>query len=191
MNHRNFDFADPATAHNLHRLDHLSQQSDYSLDNQMLDDFIVAIIQTHELLPQEIQRLVPIAHCYTAGAHLDTTQERRDAVWARIRADLNAGLDLVLQQAPELKDRRDFNRPVTKGERILGLCAEFDQNANQLAIARRLEFEGAGTEVAFDAKELQRLLARKRVPNWTEHEAKITRLIYHIELLAARLHHLS
>lgn len=187
MAYRDFDFSDKATSHNLHRLDHFAQ-SDHSLDNQMLDDFIVGVIQTHALLPAKIQRLVPITSCYTAGAHWDTTQAHRDEIWTRIRADLNTGLERVLHQASDLK-QQSLERPVTKGEKIQALCTEFRQAANQMALAKRLEFEGAGTEVAFDAKELQRLLAHKRIPNWADHEYKIARLIGHIEIIAARLHH--
>lgn len=190
MEHRYFDFADQATAHNLHRLDHFSKQN-YSLDNRMLDDFLVAIIETHKLLPVPMQRLISIGHCYTMGTHWHTSQERRDAIWASIRHDLNEGLQRVLADGQQLSQVGEMDRLETRGERILKLCKDFERGGNEVAIARKLQFEGAGTEIAYDARELLRLLERKRIPNVGGHEANITRLIYHIEAVAARLHHLS
>jgi hypothetical protein len=189
VEHRYFGVAGQAVRHNLHRLDHFSRQ-DYTPDNRMLDVFIVEIIQTHKLLPDPLQRLIPIGRCYTGGTHWNTTPEQRNAIWTDIRADLNAGLDKLLADGDVLSQASAMPRPETRGERILTLCKEFDRGGNTVAVARRLQVEGAGTDVAYDAKQLLRLLERKRIPNLAQHEMDVARLIAHIEAVAAQLHHM-
>lgn len=188
MDSRHFSIDDKATEHNLMRLDHLSQQ-DYSMDERLLDDLIVAVIQSSELLPPAYRRCIKLGSCYTMGTHFGATQERRDAIWSRIRQELNEGLDAVLANSQEL--RRDAGeRPETKGERILKLCEALRDPRNELVTARQLVFVGAGTDVAADARRLVKLFEKKRVANADAHHAEISRLIYHIEIIASRLHHL-
>lgn len=186
---RRFSVGDRAVEHNLERLDHLSLQ-DYPMDEQLLDSLVIAVIESYELLPEPYKRVLRLSSCYTHGCHWDTTQTRRDAIWLRIRGELNAGLDAVKVQQ-EVLAAADSDRPQTKGERILTLVAKFRERGSDLLIARQLMSEGAGSDVAADARHLVNLLGRKRIPNADAHYSEISRLLHHIEVIAHRLHHLK
>ncbi len=189
MDRRSFSLEDRAVEHNLERLDHLSRQ-DYPMEERLLDNLVVAVIESYELLPASYKRVLGLSSCYTGGSHWGTTQDRRDAIWARIRSELNAGLDNVLAQQDSLASV-NADRPQTRGERILALTVKFQERDADLRIARQLISEGAGTDVAIDAQRLVKLLEKKRIPNGDAHYSEISRLIMHIEMVARRLHHLK
>ncbi len=187
MAHRTFSVGDRAVEHNLERLDHLSRQ-DYPMEEQLLDDLVVAVIESYELLPETYKKVIRLSSCYTHGTHWGTTQDRRDAIWARVRSELNAGLDVVHSQQENLA-LGCADPPQTKGERILALIEEFRAQGPDVRTARQLILEGAGTDVATDARKLVKLLDKKRISNGDAHYLELGRLIMHIEIVARRLHH--
>lgn len=189
MERRSFSVGDRVIEHNLDRLDHLCRQ-DYSMEERLLDDLIIAVIESYELLPESYKRVLRLSSCYTHGSHWGTSQDRRDAIWTRIRSELDAGLDAVMAQQDSLAIA-DSVRQKTKGERILALVAKFQERGIDLLIARQLISEGAGTDVAADARRLVKLIEKKRIPNGDAHYSEISRLIMHIEIVAHRLHHLK
>lgn len=187
MEYHEFKFADEATAANLRFLAHCSEQEPYG-DHRALDSFLVGIIQTHEMLPEALRRMVPIGACFTHGTHWDMSPERQRELWGRITADLRKGIERVEAEDSKVDTTALSDRKETKGERILALIKQLKECGDDEGIARRLAFEGAGSDVAWDAKQLQRLFAKKRIPNVDQHRAEINRLIDHIERVAHRLH---
>lgn len=91
MERRSFSVEDRVIEHNLERLDHLCRQA-YSMEERLLDDLIIAVIESYELLPESYKRVLRLSSCYTHGSHWGTSQARRDAIWTGIRSELNAGL---------------------------------------------------------------------------------------------------
>lgn len=193
MNTRPFSFGefDAPTAHNLDRLEHFSKQN-YPLSERQLDDFLRDVIGTHTMLPNTVRQKIFIHQCYTCGSHIDTSQERRDKLWSDICVDLVAGLNSIREDASlQIKYAADPDRPITKGERILGLCSQFDVARDRTMVVDQMIQEGGGSPVYSQAKELQRLLGRKRIPNANTYDADISRRISTIKMIAQRLHHLA
>ncbi|KZC41042.1 hypothetical protein RHOFW510R12_14800 [Rhodanobacter sp. FW510-R12] len=190
MEYRDFKFADETTATNLRFLAHCSGQEPYG-DHRALDSFLVGVIQTHEMLPETLKRLIPISWCYTNGTHWNMSPERQQELWHRITADLRTGIERVEAEGPSIDSSALADRKETKGERILALVKELKEKGEDEHLVKRLAFEGAGSEVALDAKALQKLFAKKRVPDMAQYNAEIARLVDHIERIAKRLHGLG
>jgi hypothetical protein len=81
------------------------------------------------------------------------------------------------------------DRKQSVGKQILEACRALRTEGHDVAIARGIQRLGAGTEMAGDARELERLFSRKRVADWAAHEQEIHRRIAHIEIIARRFHH--
>jgi len=193
MINRPFSFGefDAPTAHNLDRLEHFSKQN-YPLSESQIDDFLIDVIGTHTLLPNTIRQKIFIHQCYTCGSHIDTSQERRDYLWSDICADLVAGLNSIREVASlQIKYAAGPDRPITKGERILALCSQFDVARDRTVVVDQMIQEGGGSPVYSQSKELLRLLGRKRIPNANTYDADINRRISTIKMIAQRLHHLA
>lgn len=138
-------------------------QIDTELSNEQLNDYLNAIIQTHEMLPQVLKRLTPITHCITYGAHWDRTQEYRNALWLKVRTELSAGLDAVLRVEGQLDPAALTDRPVSQGERILALTERWHAGEDHATIAKLLQGTCVGTDATYDAKQLLRLVSKKRI----------------------------
>lgn len=193
---RHFDTGDQATDDNLAHLDHLAATSWYG-DASHMHDWVSGIIGSLKLLPPAIARHFLTGAYFIGGQHYSTDDAGRQKLWTRLAAQLNAELDAVVadpslqrEAAPDLS-----GRPTTKGERIVAVCDELqhvlDAGGDGDRVAAKLEREGSGSEVAYDAKQIRKLLAKKRIPDLQHHRAELHRLVYHARLVGRRLNHLE
>jgi hypothetical protein len=81
------------------------------------------------------------------------------------------------------------DRPVTLGEQILGALATFGHEDRSVDFAKQLQQEGASSEVAGEARKLERLFSHSGIPDAHAHESEIRRTLARIEMIAQRLHH--
>lgn len=188
MSRRQFTTHSNSLRKNLEYLDSFSQ-IDTELSNEQLNDYLNAIMQTHEMLPQVVRQLAPITHCITYGAHWDRTQEYRNDLWAKVRAELSAGLDAALRVEGQLDPAALADRPVSQGERILALTERWRAGEDRATIAKLLEGTCVGSDASYDAKQLLRLVSKKRIADHSAHNSEIGRLLHRIESVASRSHH--
>lgn len=181
---------DDATTHNLWVLEQQAQAEPYG-DYEALQSLLVHVITVVKMLPASIGDLFPMNNCYIGDRHWKKPPAWCHEHWRSITADINVGLDRVqaardrlLADPVGLADRKQ-----SVGEQILEACRELHTQGHDVAIARRIQCLGAGTEMGGDARELERLFSRKRVADWTAHEHEIDRRIAHIEIIARRFHH--
>ncbi|MBN9438941.1 hypothetical protein [Bosea sp. (in: a-proteobacteria)] len=162
-----------------------------------MHNWICAIIESLKLLPSSVANHFRVGSYFIGGAHFETNDEGRQRLWQRLGAQLKGEIDAVLAdpalkraEAPDLSDR-----PTTKGERLVKICDELQQaltsgrDADQ--IAARLEREASGTPVAFDARQIRKLLAKRRISDLAQHQADLYRLVGHARLVAGGLNHLE
>ena len=189
MEIRMYEQFDDVTSHNLRRLDHLSRQT-YTVSRNQLDDFLIAVIQTHRLLPSPIQKKIAMYRCFTLGRHDGMDQIERDQLWLSICKDLTKGLDSVIQdESLHIVYEAGVDRLTTLGEKILALCDDYETAYDVSPVLAKMAQLGVGTDVARDAKELQRLFSKKRVADAGRHDADIRRCLAHIKIVAHGLHH--
>lgn len=190
MEYRSFEGFDGPTTHNLRVLEHQSQQQPYGYAEEM-QQMLVHVIGTHELLPKPLQELIRINRCYIGDRHFDMTPEQQHQWWRAINGDLRDGLDRVLaEQARLVADPTGLaDRPETQGEKLLSLCDKLKFAGWDIGLARQLQRAGAGTEVAGDAKKLEALFSWRNFPDIDAHEREISNLIARIKEIAQRLHH--
>jgi hypothetical protein len=197
MKQRYFDIADMPTVKNLDRLDHLSRQRRPDGEFDLIDTLLIAAIDSISLLPTAVRFHIHDSGFYTCGQHQVMSPQRRTALWDGLAARLGADLDKVLADpALQRRGRADLSdRKQTRGERIEAICDQLDEalrdGRSVDALARVLEREGQGTAAGADGKRLVRLLAKKRIPDWTKHRYEPVRLVYHARIVAHNLHHLS
>lgn len=193
---RYFDTGDQATDHNLARLDHLAATEWYGAASHM-HDWVCGIIGSLKLLPPAVSRHFQSGAYFIGGQHYSTDDAGRQELWRQLAAQLKNEIDAVLAD-PALK--RDAapdlsGRPITKGERIVAICDELQRalanGGDSDRLAAKLEYEGGGTEVASDARQLRKLFAKKRIPDSHRHQAEIHRLVYHARVVGRRLDHLE
>lgn len=190
---RYFDLEDGPTNKVLIYLDSLSR-SQSGTDEQM-HGWISGTIRAIGLLPAPVKRHFNPLHYSIGNAHFEADSQRRDSMWRELADDLAGELDAVLADPSLAKGAgADLkSRPATLGERLTAICEKLweavAQGGNADSLAAQLEREGAGTEVRYDAAQLRRLLARKRVPDWSRHRSDMFRLIGHARCVAENLHH--
>lgn len=187
---RNFSIPDSVVLKNLESLDGYASRN-YQSDNEQFHALLVSIIGIHKLLPPMIGRMISIDHCIVGDTYWDRPQAVRDAKWAKIQADLNSGLDAVLDAQTQWDAATLSDRPTTQGERMLALTAQWRAGGERSTISKRLESASIGTDASFDAKNLVRLTEKKRITNLATHNAELGRLIHRIEAIAHRSHHRS
>ena len=190
MDYRPFEGFDDPTTHNLRTLEHRSQQDPYGHAEDM-QEMLVHVIGTHDMLPKPLRALIPISRCYMGDRHFQMTQERQHQEWQDINGDLRAGLDrVIVEQAGLVADPTGMaDRPETQGERILSLCAKLKVAGWDVELAKELQRAGAGSEVAGNAKQLEALFRRRNFADVDAHEREISGLITRIKTIAQRLHH--
>lgn len=193
---RYFDTGDHVTDQNLARLDHLASQTWYG-DASTMHDWICAIIGSQKLLPPAVGKHFSKGSYFTGSAHFDTDDDGRKRLWARLASQLKGEVDAVLadtnlrrEAGPDLS-----GRPLSKGEKLVKICEELiaalSKGGDVDGLAARLEFEGGGTGVSADAKQIRKLLARKRIPDIQQHEASLYRHAYHAKIVAQGLFHMD
>ncbi len=192
-----FPIRDEATKQNLDRLDHLSQQRCDDGSFQLFETYLLSAIGSLRLLPSVIGDRIRGASFLMGNAHVSMSAARRTETWSRLAMDLRGDLQALASDEAFWLDNVDrfADRPRTKGERILEICDALDETYKSGGpmdhLAKRLEIEGAGSPVSTDAKQLVRLVGRKRIPNWDAHQSEIVRLVHHTRLIAERLHHME
>ena len=187
---RNFDGFDEPTAHNLWVLEQQAEAQPYG-DHEALQNLLVHVIMVVRMLPAPVGDLFPMSNCFIRDRHWNKPPAWCHDHWRSITADINIGLDRVQAERDRLlADRVALaDRKRTVGEQVLEACRDLRTQGNDVAIARRIQRLGAGTEMGGDARELERLFSRKRVADWTAHKHEIHRRIAHIEIIARRFHH--
>jgi hypothetical protein len=187
---RDFKGFDEPTSHNLRVLEHQARAEPHG-DYESLQRLLEHVISVVNMLPKSVGNLFPMGNCFIGDLHWEKPAAWCHEQWRSITADLNVGLDRVeverdrlLADPVALADRKR-----SKGEQILEECRALQAQGHDVAIARRIQRLGAGTEMGGDAHELERLFSRKRVADLSAHEDEIHRRIAHIEHIAHRYHH--
>lgn len=191
---RYFDTGDHVTDHNLARLDHFASQAWYG-DASTMHDWICGIIDSQKLLPPAVSKHFSKGSYYTGSQHFETDDAGRKRLWERLAAQLKSEVDAVLadpglkrEAAPDLS-----GRPQSLGERLVKICDQLLQAISKGGdvdgLATRLEHEASGTEVAYNARQIRKLLGRKRIPDMKQHPHDLYRLAYHAKIVAGRLLH--
>lgn len=162
-----------------------------------MHDWVCAIIDSQKLLPPAVAKHFMKSSYFTGSAHYDTNDEGRKRLWTRLADQLKGEVDAVLadatlkcEAAPDLS-----GRPVSKGERLVKICqdliAAIEEGGDIDALASRLEYEGRGTGVSSDAKQIRKLLAKKRITDMRQFEADLHRHAYHAKIVAQQLYHMD
>jgi hypothetical protein len=140
------------------------------------------------MLPSNVRKLVTTSQCYIGNTHWGQPDAWCQDQWRAISRELAQGLDRVETQRDKLLlDPALSDRDETAGEKILAACRQLRERGHDLAVARRIQWLGAGSEMAGDARELERLFKLKRKTRM--HDIEIARRIAHIEIIAKSFHH--
>ena len=190
MDYRSFEGFDAPTTHNLRVLERLCQQSPYG-DAESMQGMLESVLTTHKMLPKRLCAMVRVDRCLIGDLHMRASPQKRYAMWEGINADLKEGLDRVAAAREALVANAEamLDRPVTMGERILATLKEFGPHDRSVAFARRLQWEGSGSEVAGMGRKLETLFSRKRIPDGDAHEREIWGSLARVRTMAESLHH--
>ncbi|SOO24925.1 conserved hypothetical protein [Xanthomonas phaseoli pv. phaseoli] len=184
---RNFQGYSHSVLTKLEQLDHLSTlEGGHS--QEMLQDLLVSVIQAQALFPQSLSQVLPVYECFVGDSYWGKDQARRDEIWGRIRDQLAQGLDAVLSDPTLVERITQEPVPETRGDRMKALCQRIRSEGQQPSLARLLQTSCSGTDAYYEASQLIKLFERKRVK--VGHDGEIQRLLYRIELIADRSHHL-
>jgi len=111
-----------------------------------------------------------------------------------LASKLSQGLDKVENDTSLMSSGADFSdRKRTLGEKIENLCVEINfgiSNGRSIeGLVAKLERVSAGTDVAYDARTLGKLLRQKRSRDYHAKMAQIHVLIEHARICAHNLYH--
>lgn len=194
MPRRKFDLADTPIRANLERLDHLCQSPPCE-DAEHLDSWLCSVIQSVRQLPAAVAKHFDLGRYCIGDTHFRMNPSHLPALWETLNQGLAAELDRVRadealkpENAPDFGDRRP-----TRGERIEALCEKLFRCLRDGGpieqFAAQLEYEGAGTEVQYDATRLRKLLRKRRMTG--EDRSAMYARVTHAQIVAGNLHHLA
>ncbi len=196
---RSFDTGDAATDFNLSRLSHLSEHDSFDGDAGRMHDWLVAVIQSIEMLPKAVGCRFRL-HDYQIGdLHYQLPSDRRSKLWRELVQKLKQRVDAVAADPVVRRDGPNgppdlSDRPQTRGERIIDLCKKLDSapwsSPDFERILAAIEQEAA-FGIRADVAELRRLVRKKRIKDLSEHTYWVIRHLSHIREIARQMHHLS